>query len=66
MIPKKGRGAATKIVHRFHFSSALKRMSVLAAYSTQESSQSQYIVTVKGAPEIIKSMVKTELKNVEY
>ncbi|XP_033335315.1 endoplasmic reticulum transmembrane helix translocase [Megalopta genalis] len=60
MIPRKGgQSPALKIVHRHHFSSALKRMSVIAGYTTSGSSENHYMTTVKGAPEIIKNMLST-------
>lgn len=46
-----------KIYHRFHFSSALKRMSVIAGHTKPGSSDTFYIATCKGAPEVLKSMV---------
>lgn len=58
MIPRKGQSPILKIVQRHHFSSALKRMSVVAGYTT--SSETNYITTVKGAPEIIKNMVRNK------
>ena len=47
VIPKRGKFAAMKIFHRFHFSSALKRMSVIAGYSNPGSSETIYIACVK-------------------
>ena len=61
VIPKKGSKAvpALKIFHRHHFSSALKRMSVIAGYTPPGSSSTDtvYIATVKGAPETLKPML---------
>lgn len=57
VIPKKGKSPGMKIFHRFHFSSSLKRMSVIAGYSSVGSSETIYIASVKGAPEILKTMV---------
>lgn len=57
VIPKRGKAPAMKIFQRFHFSSALKRMSVIAGYSPPGSSDTIYIATVKGAPETLKEMV---------
>ncbi|XP_054157015.1 endoplasmic reticulum transmembrane helix translocase-like [Oppia nitens] len=56
VIPKKGKSPGLKIFHRFHFSSALKRMSVIASYSAPNSSDIIYFSAVKGAPEILKPM----------
>lgn len=57
VVPRKGKGHGLKIFQRFHFSSALKRMSVIAGYTPPGSTDVDYIVTVKGAPEIVKDMV---------
>jgi magnesium-transporting ATPase (P-type) len=46
-----------KIYQRFHFSSALKRMSVVAGHTKPGATETSYIATCKGAPEILKSMV---------
>ncbi|CAK9815789.1 Endoplasmic reticulum transmembrane helix translocase [Anthophora quadrimaculata] len=59
MIPKKGQSPVLKIVQRYHFSSALKRMAVVAGYTTQGSSEMNYMTTVKGAPEVLKTMLSS-------
>ena len=56
-MPNKGRRVSMRIVHRHHFSSALKRMSAIVSLQNPGSSSSEYIVTVKGAPETLRSMV---------
>lgn len=57
VIPKKAKSPALKIVQRYHFSSALKRMCVVAGYNLPGSSEVHYMTTVKGAPETLKNMV---------
>lgn len=58
IVPKKNKSfKPLKIVQRFHFSSALKRMSVLAGYQETYSNETHYIGTVKGAPEVIRTML---------
>ncbi|KAF8876645.1 endoplasmic reticulum Ca-transporting P-type ATPase [Infundibulicybe gibba] len=47
------------ILRRFQFSSALKRMSTIASLSTKgHAKSSKLIVSVKGAPETIKTMLR--------
>nr|NVI71698.1 putative cation-transporting ATPase 13A1 [Cucujiformia] len=58
VIPRKGKNYALKIFSRFHFSSSLKRMSVIAGYNPQGSTETVYIATVKGAPETLRPMFK--------
>lgn len=60
VVPKKGKSPGLKIVHRNHFASALKRMSVIAGYQVNERGflENHYISSVKGAPETIKTMLK--------
>ena len=52
-----------KIYQRFHFSSALKRMSVIAGHTRPGSADTNYIATCKGAPEILKSMIRNVPSN---
>ncbi|XP_076753737.1 endoplasmic reticulum transmembrane helix translocase [Xylocopa sonorina] len=65
MIPKKGQSPVLKIMQRHHFSSALKRMSVVAGYIMPGSSETNYMTTVKGAPEVIKNMLSSVPENYE-
>lgn len=44
-----------KIFHRFHFSAALKRMSVVGGVA--DGLQTNYFAGVKGAPEVMQGMV---------
>ena len=57
---RRGRKATLKITHRFHFSSSLKRMSVISSFVPAQSSGHTHLVTVKGAPEVLKHMVKPQ------
>jgi manganese-transporting P-type ATPase len=59
VIPKRGKFKALKIYQRYHFSSSLKRMSVLAGYIQSYTGETHYIGTVKGAPEVLMKMLKT-------
>lgn len=56
VIPKKGKIAGLKIFQRHHFSSTLKRMSVVCGYTVPGTSETRYLVTVKGAPETLRDM----------
>nr|NVI71694.1 putative cation-transporting ATPase 13A1 [Cucujiformia] len=56
VIPRRGKSPAFKIFNRFHFSSSLKRMSVIAGYNIFGSTETNYVSTVKGAPEVLRSM----------
>nr|SVE82344.1 EOG090X00J5 [Daphnia magna] len=58
LIPniKSVRSPALKIAQRYHFSSALKRMAVVAGYTLSGSMDVNYIASVKGAPETLRSM----------
>eukprot|EP00795_Rhopilema_esculentum_P010920 gene10920-19754_t len=55
-LPKKGQRQSLKILHRFHFTSALRRMSVIVSMQTSESSNQTVLVACKGAPETLKGM----------
>jgi len=59
VIPKRGKYAGLKIFQRHHFSSALKRMSVVCGYTVPGTSETRYLATVKGAPETLRSMFST-------
>lgn len=57
VFPRGIKTQGLKIHQRFHFASALKRMSVLASYEKLGSTELCYISTVKGAPETLRGMV---------
>ncbi|XP_065358266.1 endoplasmic reticulum transmembrane helix translocase [Calliphora vicina] len=65
VIPKRGKLKPLRIYQRFYFSSALKRMSVLAGYLSPFGNEVSYIGTVKGAPEILMKMLKNVPENYE-
>lgn len=65
VVPSKGKLRALKIVQRYHFSSNLKRMSVIASYNMPNSSETHYVVSVKGAPETLQNMFVRVPKNYE-
>uniref|UniRef100_A0A667XW47 Endoplasmic reticulum transmembrane helix translocase n=1 Tax=Myripristis murdjan TaxID=586833 RepID=A0A667XW47_9TELE len=56
VFPRGIKTQGLKIHQRFHFASALKRMSVLASYEKLGSTELCYISTVKGAPETLRGM----------
>ncbi|XP_014248096.1 manganese-transporting ATPase 13A1 [Cimex lectularius] len=56
VIPKRGKAPGMKIFARHHFSSSLKRMSVIAGYTVPGTTDTTYIATIKGAPETLKGM----------
>lgn len=58
VVPQRKKTHGLKIYHRFHFASALKRMSVIAGHTAPGSVETEYIATVKGAPETLKPMVR--------
>ncbi|KAL4107361.1 hypothetical protein QTP88_017720 [Uroleucon formosanum] len=58
IVPKKSKISPIKILNRFYFSSSLKRMSVLASYKCAKTTNKIiHIASVKGAPEVLKSML---------
>ncbi|XP_064115341.1 endoplasmic reticulum transmembrane helix translocase-like [Macrobrachium nipponense] len=59
VVPRKGKAPGMKIFHRFHFSSQLKRMSVITGYTQSGSADVLYLATVKGAPETLRPMFST-------
>lgn len=63
VFPKSIKSQGLKIHQRFHFASALKRMSVLGSYETMGSTDLQYFSTVKGAPETLRSMFSERPSN---
>jgi cation-transporting ATPase 13A1 len=65
VTPRKGKRQSLKIMQRFHFSSALKRMSIIASHQTGAIGTTKYFVAVKGAPEIVKTMLKHVPDNYE-
>ncbi|XP_037674350.1 manganese-transporting ATPase 13A1 isoform X2 [Choloepus didactylus] len=56
VFPRSIKTQGLKIHQRFHFASALKRMSVLASYEKLGSPDLCYIAAVKGAPETLHPM----------
>ena len=58
VIPQRIRSQPLKIVQRFHFSSALKRMTVIASMQEHSSPECTFLATVKGAPETLRPMVR--------
>lgn len=61
VFPRSIKTQGLKIHQRFHFASALKRMSVLASYEKIGSTDLCYIAAVKGAPETLHKMVSAAL-----
>ncbi|XP_047740835.1 endoplasmic reticulum transmembrane helix translocase [Hyalella azteca] len=58
--PRKARSGGLKILTRHHFSSQLKRMSVVASWCPPGAADTCYIAAVKGAPETLRDMVSPE------
>jgi len=54
---RKGKKLSIKILQRFHFSSALKRMATVCNILSGTGG-TQYIAVVKGAAEVIRPMVQ--------
>ncbi|XP_028842083.1 endoplasmic reticulum transmembrane helix translocase [Denticeps clupeoides] len=63
VFPRGIKTPGLKIHQRFHFASALKRMSVLASYEKLGSPELCYISAVKGAPETLRGMFSECPKN---
>ena len=61
VVPKKGKTHGLKLFQRFHFASALKRMSVIAGHTPHGLVDTEYMASVKGAPETLRSMVSDEI-----
>ncbi|EYC39599.1 hypothetical protein Y032_0649g1113, partial [Ancylostoma ceylanicum] len=57
--PKGSKQTGLKIFHRYHFSSAMKRMTVVAGYHVPGFQEPKMIVAVKGAPETLRSMYES-------
>lgn len=68
MPPRGSKAAPLKIMQRWHFSSELRRMAVVAAYQQQAAAggqlESVHLACVKGAPEVIKPMVGWNLSQI--
>ncbi|CAJ0587647.1 unnamed protein product, partial [Mesorhabditis spiculigera] len=63
VVPRKAKLPGLRIQHRYHFSSALKRMTVIAGYQKPGTTESTQIVCVKGAPETLREMYKNMPKD---
>ncbi|XP_033643148.1 manganese-transporting ATPase 13A1-like [Asterias rubens] len=59
VIPRRIRSQPLKIVQRYHFASALKRMAVLVSMQEAGSTECSFMAMVKGAPETLRSMFST-------
>ena len=64
--PVKGQKISLHICSRFHFSSSLRRMSTVSSLTSPSQTSPTYIACVKGAPEIIKTMVMKSPFRVHY
>ncbi|GBG89136.1 hypothetical protein CBR_g48843 [Chara braunii] len=58
-FPKGQPRKSVQILHRFHFASHLKRMSVIVSVDPGSASSQGFLVLVKGAPETIQSRLVT-------
>ncbi|CAD5228549.1 unnamed protein product [Bursaphelenchus xylophilus] len=58
VIPKKSKMQPLKIVQRYHFSSQMKRMTVVASYIPPGTTEPRHIAVLKGAPEVLRGMYK--------
>ncbi|CAJ0932793.1 unnamed protein product, partial [Mesorhabditis belari] len=56
VVPRKAKMHSLKIHRRFYFSSALKRMTVVAGYQKPGFAEAHYLACVKGAPETLRDM----------
>ena len=65
LVKGPGKFSSMKIVHRHHFSSLLKRMSVITSIGS-DSSSNKYFVTVKGAAEVLDNMLLDNSKPEDY
>lgn len=60
VLPRKGKSTpGFKIFVRYHFTSLLRRMSVVAGFNPPGSAATVYFAAVKGAPEVVKGMLKS-------
>ena len=61
VIPRRGKRQTLRILHRFYFNSLLKRMSAVVSCQTPGAMGSSHMVTVKGAAEVLRPMVRPAL-----
>ena len=57
VVSSDGRQIAT-VLHRFHFSSSLKRMSTVVSVHERDTKHTNHFVLIKGAPETIRAHLK--------
>eukprot|EP00943_MAST-04B_sp_MAST-4B-sp1_P008865 g8865.t1 len=48
-----------KIIKRFNFSSALKRMSCVVKVTLKDNNKTKFLIVTKGAPEVIQTLLKS-------